>query len=121
MSESALPLNFESSLEELQSIVHELEEGRIGLEQSLARFEEGVRLLRTCHQFLEQAERRIEILKGTDAEGNPLTAPFDATATIARSETSAAKPGRRRAPARPPAPEPVADDIDDDSDEQRLF
>lgn len=119
MSEPAPSITFESSLEQLQSIVHDLEEGRVGLETSLARFEEGVRLLRNCYQFLEQAEQRIEILTGTDAQGNLVTAPFDATATFEKAEKNGGgKPGRRKA-----APKPTVDvePEESDSDEQRLF
>lgn len=119
MSESASPVNFETSLEQLQSIVHELEEGRVGLETSLARFEEGVRLLRHCYQFLEQAEQRIEILTGADAQGNPITAPFDATATFDTGEKNGGgKPGRRK-----PAPKSSVevDPPGPESNEQRLF
>ncbi|HEY4259598.1 MAG TPA: exodeoxyribonuclease VII small subunit, partial [Schlesneria sp.] len=47
--------SFEESLGELQMIVSELEDGEIGLETSLARFERGIRLLRTCYSILEAA------------------------------------------------------------------
>ena len=54
--------SFEESLAELQSIVSELEDGSLGLEASLARFERGVGLLRACHVILESAEQKIETL-----------------------------------------------------------
>src|SRR5689334_16309995 len=92
------PQTFEGSLSQLQQIVHDLEDGQLGLELSLSRFEEGIRILRSCFRILEQAEQRIEILTGQDAAGNPLTAPFDATATFEGGEKQPAKkPGRRRA------------------------
>jgi exodeoxyribonuclease VII small subunit len=95
-TESA-PVSFESALTQLQEIVSDLEEGDLGLEPSLARFEEGIRLLRSCYQILEQAEQKIEILTGQDAAGNPVAVPFDATATFEGAEKPAArKPGRRR-------------------------
>lgn len=117
------PQSFESALAVLQQIVHELEEGNLGLEASLARFEEGVRLLRSCHQILEQAEQRIEILTGIDAAGNPQLAPFDATATVDRGEQPATKPGRRRTvpPSTPPAVERPAPPREQQPDGQRLF
>jgi exodeoxyribonuclease VII small subunit len=74
--------NFEKSLERLEEIVHLLEEGKLGLGESLARYEEGVKLLRQSYELLERAERRIELLTGVDAEGNPISEPFDCTATI---------------------------------------
>lgn len=88
---------FESALTQLQSIVRELEEGTSGLEESLARFEQGVRLLRNCYQILEQAEQKIELLVNADAAGQLVTAPFDATATAPTAEKRQKKPGRRRA------------------------
>ena len=75
------PPNFEASLAELQQIVSDLEEGTLGLEDAMLRFERGMSLLRGCYAYLEHAEQRIEILTGTDADGNPLTEPFDASAT----------------------------------------
>ncbi|MGE3313720.1 MAG: exodeoxyribonuclease VII small subunit [Planctomycetaceae bacterium] len=125
----ALP-PFEQSFAELQQIAHELEEGSLGLEDSLKRYERGIVLLRQCYRTLEQAEQRIAILSGFDASGNAITKPFDASATVDQSDAPSA--GRRkRASSRksepstksqtpatePPAAKP-ADDPDDDS---RLF
>jgi exodeoxyribonuclease VII small subunit len=118
-AESKADSTFETSLEELHRIVHELEEGRLGLESSLARFEEGVGLLRNCYRLLEQAEQRIEMLTGTDAQGNPATAPFDATATIAANDGGTKKPGRRRAATKSASPSPEPEEAD--PGEQRLF
>jgi exodeoxyribonuclease VII small subunit len=85
---------FEASLAELEKIVHELEEGQIGLEESLARYEQGVKLLRRCHGLLSKAERRIELLSGVDADGNPVTQPMDdESGTL---EEKAASRSRRR-------------------------
>jgi exodeoxyribonuclease VII small subunit len=61
---------FEASLNELERIVTQLEEGELSLEDSLKLFEQGVKLSRECQQRLAQAERRIEVLL-KDAEGNP--------------------------------------------------
>lgn len=73
---------FESALANLEQIVDELEDGTLGLEESMRRFEEGVKLLRTCYATLERAEQRIEMLVGFDEEGRPQLEPFDATATL---------------------------------------
>jgi exodeoxyribonuclease VII small subunit len=54
--------DFETAIAELESIVKQLEEGDLALEQSLALYERGVQLSRFCHERLDQAERRIEIL-----------------------------------------------------------
>jgi exodeoxyribonuclease VII small subunit len=104
------PLSFEEALAELERVVHDLEEGRIGLSESLERYEQGVRLLKHCHGLLETAERRIELLLGVDAQGRPRTAPFDAQATAAEPEGPQTRSRRRSAPPTEPAPEPPADE-----------
>ena len=68
---------FESSLEELERIVRELEQGELPLERSLELFEHGVKLSRECQDRLNQAERRIEILM-RDNQGRPAVRPFEA-------------------------------------------
>jgi exodeoxyribonuclease VII small subunit len=90
-SEEALP--FEEALEQIQQIGRELEDGSLGLEESLERFESGIRLIRQCHATLERAEQRIKILTDVDAEGNPKLEDFDATATLQQNKQSA---GRRK-------------------------
>ncbi|HXI61870.1 MAG TPA: exodeoxyribonuclease VII small subunit [Pyrinomonadaceae bacterium] len=67
---------FESSLEELERIVRELEQGELPLERSLELFEDGVKLSRECQDRLNQAERRIEILM-RDNQGRPAVRPFE--------------------------------------------
>jgi exodeoxyribonuclease VII small subunit len=54
--------DFETALNELDTIVKKLEEGDLSLEASLQLYERGVQLSRFCHARLEEAERRIEIL-----------------------------------------------------------
>jgi exodeoxyribonuclease VII small subunit len=72
---------FEDALKELDAIAQDLEDGSLGLDQSLARFEQGIGLLRHCYGVLDAAERKIALLTGFDSDGNPVTEPFDATAT----------------------------------------
>jgi exodeoxyribonuclease VII small subunit len=68
--------SFESSLEELEQIVQQLEGGDLPLERSLELFEQGVRLSRECQKRLDEAERKIEILlKGSD--GAYIPTPFE--------------------------------------------
>ncbi|MBF0236718.1 MAG: exodeoxyribonuclease VII small subunit [SAR324 cluster bacterium] len=55
-------ISFEASLQQLELIVTKLEEGSLDLEDSMNAFEEGIKLSRTCQQFLEKAEKRIEII-----------------------------------------------------------
>jgi exodeoxyribonuclease VII small subunit len=71
--------SFEDSLKELEKIVAELESGKLGLSDALARYEEGVKHLKGCQQLLEMAERKIELLSGVDADGNPITERFEET------------------------------------------
>ena len=71
------PKTFESSLEELERIVRELEQGDLPLERSLELFEKGVTLSRECQDRLNQAERRIEVLL-RDNQGRPTVKPFAA-------------------------------------------
>ena len=70
------PLAFEEALAELESIVDTLEKGDLTLEQSLAAFERGVKLTRTCQKALDKAEQKVRILteKSVDAEPQPLQA-----------------------------------------------
>ena len=72
----AKPKTFETSLEELERIVRELEQGELTLEKSLELFEQGVKLSRECQERLNQAERRIEILM-RDNQGRAVVRPFD--------------------------------------------
>lgn len=53
---------FEKDLKQLEAIVAALEEGGLSLDESLMRFEEGVKLSRACEKALTDAEKRIEIL-----------------------------------------------------------
>jgi exodeoxyribonuclease VII small subunit len=55
-------LKFEDALARLEEIVKTLESGNLPLEDSLKAFEEGIGLARRCAKYLEDAERRIELL-----------------------------------------------------------
>jgi exodeoxyribonuclease VII small subunit len=52
----------EESLQKLEKIVQELEKGQLGLDESLERFESGVKLYQTCRQSLQEAEKKIKVL-----------------------------------------------------------
>jgi exodeoxyribonuclease VII small subunit len=86
-------VTFEQSLTELDRIVRDLEDGQLGLEAALLRYETGVGLLQSCYAQLRQAEQRILLLTGTDAEGRPVTQPFEHAAT---AENANADTKRRR-------------------------
>ena len=55
-------LNLEKSLSKLEKIVGELETGELPLETAMKKFEEGVKLTRTCQSFLKDAEQKVKIL-----------------------------------------------------------
>jgi exodeoxyribonuclease VII small subunit len=70
-------LSFERALEELESIVKRLEEGKVPLEESVAIYERGESLKRRCEELLRQAEARVDKIT-TDANGQPTgTEPLD--------------------------------------------
>ena len=112
--------SFEDSLAELESIVSELESGKLGLSDALARYEEGVKHLKSCHHLLERVERKIELLSGMDAEGNPITEPFDEREHASLEEKAAARGRRRTSDSPAPAGKRKLTDVDID-DVNRLF
>jgi len=59
-------LKFEDCLARLEQIVSRLEGGNLPLEESLTIFEEGIGLARSCARYLEEAEKRIEVLAKDD-------------------------------------------------------
>jgi exodeoxyribonuclease VII small subunit len=70
-------LTFERAIEELESIVKRLEEGKVPLEESVAIYERGEALKRRCEDLLRQAEARVEKIT-LDAGGKPTgTEPLD--------------------------------------------
>jgi exodeoxyribonuclease VII small subunit len=88
-------LTFEQALEALERIVRELEDGQTGLEESLQRYETGIRLLKRCYGQLCQAEQRILQLSGVDEQGKPVVQLFEHAATAASEKTDIK---RRRKP-----------------------
>jgi exodeoxyribonuclease VII small subunit len=98
LRDDAAQPGFEEALERLETIVEELEGGALSLEESIARYEEGVRLSRTLTRTLDEAEKRIErLVEG--AEG-PATEPMDLAGAPAPEPP--APPGRADAAPRAP-------------------
>lgn len=64
--------NFEDKLGELEQLVSKMEEGDLGLEDSLKAFEHGVNLVKECQQALEKAEQKVKILTSRDGETEDL-------------------------------------------------
>lgn len=69
-------MKFEDAMIELESKVKKLESGSLTLDESIAAFEEAVKLIRVCNKQLENAERRVRMLtEGND--GIVTDVPFD--------------------------------------------
>jgi len=58
-------LTFEQSVAQLEQIVAAIESGQIGLEESLAKYEQGMSLVKRCRGILDNAEKRIQVLSET--------------------------------------------------------
>ncbi len=71
------PPNFEEAMARLESLADEIEQGKIGLEESIARYEEGMALFKHCRDILSAAELRISKLQS--AEPATPAAPEDVT------------------------------------------
>ncbi len=54
--------NFEISLKELEEIVEQLETNDLTLDETLAKYESGIKIYKQCYQSLEKAEKKINIL-----------------------------------------------------------
>lgn len=67
--------DFEKSLDELEKIVSELEQGDLSLDESLKYFEKGIALTRTCQKALKEAEQKVQIL--LEENGESKFAPFN--------------------------------------------
>ena len=85
MAKSKKTHNFEQSLGELEALVAAMESGDMSLEESLAAFEQGIRLTRECQQALSLAEQKVQVLLSASGE----TAPFIADDNSARDAEAA--------------------------------
>jgi len=109
-------LSFEEAMDSLGSIVTSLETDRLPLEEMVAAYERGMRLLRTCRGRIESARQRVELIstdlndkgKATLGEFTPQDAPET-------PQENAKRPARRK-----PTP-PATDDSEAGSGEVRLF
>jgi exodeoxyribonuclease VII small subunit len=67
--------SFEQALDKLENIVEELEDGDLPLEETLKKFEEGIKLSRLCEKKLKAAQKKVSMLTRDD-EGNLKETPF---------------------------------------------
>ena len=76
MAKAIKNLKFEQAMQRLQQIVADMESGRIGIEESIAKYEEAMQLAAHCRRILEDAEQRIRKIQ-LDAQGQPQSEPFE--------------------------------------------
>ena len=62
MAKSKKPIDFENTLDQLEDIVDDMENGDLSLEESLKAFEQGIKLTRDCQSALTQAEQKVHML-----------------------------------------------------------
>ncbi len=60
--------SFEEQMENLEKIVAELENGNLNLDESVNKFEEGIKISKECNKILEEAEKKITILLNENGE-----------------------------------------------------
>ena len=59
---------FEEQIGELEEIVKKLENGDVSLDESLALFEQGIKLTKGCQKILDTAEKQVKVLMSDDGE-----------------------------------------------------
>ncbi len=69
-------LTFEEAIQNLEKVVNDLETGKLSLDESVKKFEEGMKLSKHCNDILEKAEKQINILVENES-GEMKEAPFD--------------------------------------------
>ncbi|MEO6971143.1 MAG: exodeoxyribonuclease VII small subunit [Chthoniobacterales bacterium] len=74
--------NFEQAMKRLEEIVEKMESGDLPLEDLIVRYEEGMKLVKICHERLAAAEQRIEIITRNSA-GKPVVKEFEPAAPTA--------------------------------------
>ncbi len=67
-------LDFEQSLQQLETLVTEMEKGELSLEDSLKAFESGIQLTRECQTRLAEAEQKVQLL--VEQQGQLTSQPF---------------------------------------------
>ncbi len=127
-------VDFDSLLVEIEDIVEQLEQGDLSLSQSLQNYETAVGKLKLCHEVLNDAEQRISLLSGFDADGNPVLEVMESSqdetlankqANRGRRRSAAGTKAKRRKPAssssKPPGDKQIDSPGIDDNDENDGF
>ena len=66
---------FEASMERLEAIVRQMEQGNVPLEESLKLFQEGTELVRSCQKLLDDAQLQVKKIM-TAPDGSPVEEDF---------------------------------------------
>jgi len=77
-------LNFEGAMDRLETIVEQMESGKLPLEDLIVRYEEGMNLVKICQERLASAEQKIEMIARNSA-GKAIVKDFEATQEPAAS------------------------------------
>lgn len=85
MSKLPKKLKFEQAMQRLEEIVDAMESGEIGIEESIGKYEEAMKLAAHCRDVLDQAEQRIQQIQ-VDAGGRVQAKPFDAPAPASEDD-----------------------------------
>ena len=97
--------DFEGALADVEKVVERLEGGELGLTDALAEYEHGIQKIKICHETLQRAELKIQLLTQVDEDGTPHVQPIERS-----------PPGREPQPNDPPrrGGEAGAPDMDDE-------
>ena len=74
--------NFEGAMDRLEAIVEQMESGKLALEDLIVRYEEGMNLVKVCHERLASAEQKIDIIARNSA-GKTFVKDFEPSSEIA--------------------------------------
>lgn len=96
-------MKFEDALQKLETIVSDMESGELTLENSLKKYEEGMKLSRFCTKKLKEAEKKIEILL-KDKDGKVKAREFDPSEFENNQKEPQEKPSKKT-PGKPKEPE----------------
>jgi exodeoxyribonuclease VII small subunit len=114
-------VSFEDAMESLDAIVASLEGERLPLEEMVASYERGMKLLRVCRSRIETARQRVELITA-DFEGRGKAALSEFTALESPDSPTVAEEPSKRQPRKKSAPlEPPAANSGDEAGDIRLF
>src|ERR1700726_3436647 len=83
-------LNFEGAMDRLETIVEQMESGKLPLEDLIVRYEEGMNLVKICQERLASAEQNLEIIARNSA-GKPMVKDFEPAAGEANIDNNGAE------------------------------